>query len=72
MSELTRRERDALNAIVTLYDRLKYSPTIREIGEEMGLSSVSTTFRYIELLEKKGYIERKESSPRALKLLRRA
>ncbi|QSF42634.1 LexA family protein [Paenibacillus tianjinensis] len=72
MMELTKREQDALNAIISLYDQLKYSPTIREIGVEMGLSSVSTTFRYIEKLEEKGYIERKESSPRALKVLRRA
>ncbi|MDF9845466.1 MULTISPECIES: MarR family transcriptional regulator [unclassified Paenibacillus] len=72
MSELTKRERDALNAIVTLYDQLKYSPTMKEIAEEMGLASASTAFKYIELLEKKGFIERKESAPRALRVLRRA
>ncbi len=69
MIELTKRENDALNAINTLYDRLKFSPTIQEIADEMGLASKSTAFGYIERLEKKGYIERKESSPRALRVI---
>jgi repressor LexA len=68
--KLTKRERDALSTIVTLYDRLKFSPTIKEIAEEMGLLSTSTAFMYIERLERKGYIERKESSPRALRVMR--
>ncbi|WP_150274080.1 MarR family transcriptional regulator [Paenibacillus tepidiphilus] len=72
MMDLTKREQEALEAILVLFDRLKYSPTVREIGEEMGLASTSTTFRYIERLEAKGYIERRESSPRALRVLRRA
>ncbi|OMD25517.1 hypothetical protein BSK66_22235 [Paenibacillus odorifer] len=70
ISELTRREKDALNAINNLYDRLKYSPTVQEIADEMGLSSKSTAFRYIQGLEEKGYLERKESSPRALRVIR--
>lgn len=69
MIELTKRENEALNAINTLYDRLKFSPTIQEIADEMGLASKSTAFGYIERLEKKGYIERKESSPRALRVI---
>ncbi|KUP22434.1 hypothetical protein AWJ19_27860 [Paenibacillus sp. DMB5] len=72
MSELTNRERDALNAIVTLYDRLKYAPTIREIALEMGISSMSSICRYIVQLEDKGYIERKQSTARAMRILRRA
>jgi SOS-response transcriptional repressor LexA len=70
ISELTRREKDALKAINNLYDRLKYSPTVQEIADEMGLSSKSTAFRYIQMLEEKGFIERKESSPRALRVIR--
>ncbi|MNU03034.1 LexA repressor [compost metagenome] len=71
MMELTKREQDALDAIVTLYERLKYSPTVKEVAGEMGLASTSTAFTYIERLEKKGYIERKESSPRALRVIHR-
>ncbi|ULO07119.1 MarR family transcriptional regulator [Paenibacillus sp. 19GGS1-52] len=69
MIELTKRENEALNAINTLYDHLKFSPTVQEIADEMGLASKSTVFGYIERLEKKGYIERKESSPRALRVI---
>lgn len=72
MSDLTKRERDALNAIVILNDRLKYAPTVREIATEMGIFSMSSICRYIVRLEQKGYIERKESAARALRVLRRA
>jgi repressor LexA len=70
--DLTRREKEALAAINTLFDRLKYSPTVQEIADEMGLYSKSSAFRYIQALENKGYIERKESSPRALRVIRHA
>lgn len=70
MSDLTKREKEALNAINKLYENLKYSPTVQEIADEMGLASKSTAFGYIQRLEEKGYIERRESSPRALKVIR--
>ncbi|MNC28676.1 LexA repressor [compost metagenome] len=72
MSELTTRERQALKAITDYYTLMKYSPTIREIGKAMGLASTSTVYGYLERLEKKGYIERRESSPRALRVIRHA
>jgi repressor LexA len=69
-NELSKRENDALKAIITLYDRLKFSPTVKEVAEEMRLLSTSTAFMYIERLERKGDIERKENSPRALRVIR--
>lgn len=46
-----------------------YSPTIREIGEAVGLKSSSTTYGHIERLEKRGFIRRKSSSPRTIEVL---
>lgn len=43
-----------------------YVPSIREIGEIVGLKSPAT----VKVLEEKEYIERKENSPRALRVIR--
>lgn len=43
-----------------------YAPTIREIGAGVGLASPSTVHGHLKRLEKKGLINRKECSPRAL------
>ena len=45
-----------------------YPPTIREIGQELGLSSPSTVHAHLAVLEKKGYIKRDASKPRALEI----
>ncbi len=45
-----------------------YPPTIREIGQAMGLSSPSTVHSHLTALEKKGYIKRDASKPRALEI----
>ncbi|WP_461038843.1 LexA family protein [Tepidimicrobium xylanilyticum] len=42
---------------------------MREIGKLTGIKSTSTVHRYLSKLEEKGYIERKEKSPRALRVI---
>lgn len=46
-----------------------YPPSVREIGEAVGLASSSTVHGHLSRLEKKGYIRRDSSKPRALELL---
>lgn len=46
-----------------------YSPTIREVMQGMGFSSTNSLESHYKLLEKKGYIERKSKSARAIKFL---
>ncbi len=46
-----------------------YPPSVREIGEAVGLSSSSTVHSHLRTLEKKGYIRRDPSKPRALEIL---
>jgi len=62
----TQREVQILKAILDLIDKKGYSPTVREIGEAVNLSSTSTVHKYLENLENKGCINRAKSSPRAL------
>lgn len=45
-----------------------YPPTVREIGEAVHLSSTSTVHGHISRLEKKGYLVKDPSKPRALEL----
>lgn len=45
-----------------------YPPTVREIGEAVSLSSTSTVHGHLSRLEKKGYIQRDPSKPRAIEL----
>ena len=46
-----------------------YPPSVREIGEAVGLKSTSTVHGHLERLEKKGYIRRDPTKPRAIEIL---
>ncbi len=45
-----------------------YPPTVREIGEAVQLSSTSTVHGHLARLEKKGFIQRDPTKPRAIEL----
>ena len=64
------RETQILNVIVDYIKQNGYAPTVREIGKIVGLKSTSTVHTYLKRLELKGFIERKENCPRALRVLR--
>ena len=46
-----------------------FPPTVREIAEMAGLASSSSTHHYLKQLEEKGYIRRREGSPRAIEVV---
>ena len=46
-----------------------YPPSVREIGEAVGLASSSTVHGHLDLLEKKGLIRRDPTKPRAIEIL---
>ncbi|WP_442957188.1 transcriptional repressor LexA [Petrocella sp. FN5] len=46
-----------------------YPPSVREIGEAVGLKSTSTVHGHLERLEKKGVIRRDPTKPRAIEIL---
>lgn len=69
MQRLSRREEEALQAIKDYFRDNGYPPTTRELGDMMGVTSSSTAYAYLEQLEKKGYIQRRESIPRGIKIM---
>ncbi|MGJ0848077.1 winged helix-turn-helix transcriptional regulator [Tissierella praeacuta] len=66
---LNERELEILNAIVNYIKQNGYAPSVREIGKIVGLKSTSTVHTYLKSLESKGFIERKENSPRTLRVI---
>lgn len=68
-SQLSERE-EAIMAVIKKNLRDKgYPPSVREIGQEVGLSSSSTVHGYLKRLEEKGFIRRDPTKPRALEVL---
>lgn len=69
MDKLSRRQQDILDVIKTNVKEKGYPPSVREIGEAVGLASSSTVHGHLERLEKKGYIRRDATKPRAIEIL---
>jgi len=66
---LTRRQEQILDFIRSEIHRKGYPPSVREIGEAVGLSSSSTVHAHLAALERHGYIRRDPTKPRALEVL---
>ncbi|RJQ54336.1 MAG: transcriptional repressor LexA [Actinobacteria bacterium] len=66
---LTKRQREILDFILSQMHRKGYPPSVREIGLAVGLSSSSTVHSHLSALERKGYIRRDPTKPRALEVL---
>ena len=69
MDDLTPRQMQILQYIRREVKAKNYPPSVREIGEAVGLSSSSTVHAHLAKLESKGYIRRDPSKPRALELM---
>jgi len=65
-SGLTPRQRKVLEVIRDSVERRGYPPTIREIGEAVGLASTSSVSYQLATLQKKGFLRRDPSKPRAV------
>lgn len=70
--KLTRRQRDVLQVLSDYIDKHGYSPTVRDIADITGHRSTSTVHGLLDRLEQNGYISREPSSPRTIRVLRRA
>lgn len=69
MEKLTERQKDVLDVIKKYIANNGYPPTVREIGDILGLSSPATIQAHFDNLEKKGYIKKKENLNRTIELL---
>jgi repressor LexA len=68
---LTPRQRQIWDFVVDYVDQHGYPPTVREIGEAVGLASPSTVHAHLANLERAGLLRRDPTKPRALELIGR-
>src|SRR6266511_6112321 len=66
---LTDRQREIWDFLVRYVEGHGYPPTVREIGQEVGLASPSTVHAHLANLERAGMLRRDPTKPRALELL---
>jgi repressor LexA len=67
---LTGRQQEIWDYLVEYTDRHGYPPTVREIGDAVGLASPSTVHAHLANLERAGFLKRDPTKPRALELRR--
>lgn len=65
--KLTKRQKLVLNFISNHIQEWGYPPTIREIGDHLGISSTNGVNDHLKALERKGYLIRQDAKSRALK-----
>jgi repressor LexA len=65
--QLTHRQQQALDFITSCLEAHGYPPTLREIGEHMGIKSTNGVNDHLKALERKGYLVREELKSRALR-----
>ncbi|HSJ18881.1 MAG TPA: transcriptional repressor LexA [Solirubrobacterales bacterium] len=67
--DLTKRQREIFDFIRRYLRKYGYPPTVREIGEALGLHSPSTVHAHLAKLEQIGLLRRDPSKPRAIELM---
>jgi repressor LexA len=67
--ELSPRQREILEFVNSHVDAHGYPPTVREIGQAVGLTSPSTVHAHLARLETSGLIRRDKTKPRALEVI---
>ena len=68
MSALTRSQANVLNHIECFIAEKGYSPTLAEIGKEVGLKSLATVHKHLTNLQKKGFLKRGANEARSVEV----
>jgi repressor LexA len=68
---LSKRQAEIFDFVVKYADKHGYPPTVREIGEAVGLASPSTVHAHLANLERAGLLRRDPTKPRALEIVGR-
>lgn len=66
---LTRRQREVLDVIQQFIGSNGYSPSLQEIGESLGLSSVATVHKHVTHLVEKGLVRRVWNQNRSIEIV---
>ena len=69
MQKLSKRQQMIVDFIKSEVEVKGYPPSVREIAKAVGLASSSTVHGHLERIEKKGYIRRDPTKPRAIELV---
>ena len=67
-TRLTDRQREILDFIAKQMEERGYPPSVREIGEAVGLTSPSTVHSHLSTLQRLGFLQRDPSKPRAIQV----
>lgn len=65
---LTKRQKQVLDFLAEFIAENHYSPSFEEIARNMDLASVATVHKHLQVLQEKGYIERRFNRSRALEM----
>ena len=65
---LTQRQREILDVIDRYMRERGYPPSVRDIGEAVGLTSPSTVHNHLSTLQRLGYLRRDPTKPRAIEV----
>jgi len=68
MATLTRRQKQLMDYLNNYISEHGYAPTLSEVGEHFGLSSLATVHKHLHNLEQKGFIKRQHNHSRALEV----
>jgi repressor LexA len=67
-TELTARQRAILDFIISAQRERGFPPSVREIGEAVGLTSPSTVHTHLATLQRRGFLQRDPTKPRAIEV----
>jgi len=70
LDSLSPQQRRILRIITAAIDDHGYPPSVREVGDAMGLASTSSVAHHLRVLEAKGFVTRNPNRPRALEVHR--
>lgn len=68
MNDLTKRQQQVLDIIGDFTAACGYPPSLREIAGRLGVSGTLGVSKHLDALERKGYLRRRENSPRGITL----
>lgn len=68
-SPLTKKQSDFFSFLKEYLQEKGYPPTVRETMQGLGLSSTNIVRKYLDILERKGYIRRQFNRPRAIEIV---
>jgi repressor LexA len=69
MATLTKRQKQMVDYLENYIEEHGYAPTLAEVGEYFGLSSLATVHKHLRNLENKGFIRRMHNHSRALEII---